>query len=53
MHQTEATFAELMAPDRPDDDGTRPSAPPKARVSVLVPVKNEEANLRRCLPALA
>src|SRR3954467_934238 len=25
----------------------------KARVSVLVPVKNEAGNLRRCLPALA
>ncbi len=24
----------------------------KARVSVLVPVKNEAENLRRCLPAL-
>jgi glycosyltransferase involved in cell wall biosynthesis len=26
---------------------------PRAPVSVIVPVKNEEANLRRCLPALA
>lgn len=26
---------------------------PKARVSVIVPVKNEAENLRRCLPALA
>ena len=25
----------------------------KARVSVIVPVKNEAENLRRCLPALA
>jgi glycosyltransferase involved in cell wall biosynthesis len=25
----------------------------RARVSVIVPVKNEDANLRRCLPALA
>lgn len=27
--------------------------PARAAVSVIVPVKNEEANLRRCLPALA
>jgi glycosyltransferase involved in cell wall biosynthesis len=27
-------------------------APLKAPISVIVPVKNEEANLRRCLPAL-
>ena len=26
---------------------------PGARVSVIVPVKNEAENLRRCLPALA
>jgi glycosyltransferase involved in cell wall biosynthesis len=29
------------------------STPTKARVSVVVPVKNEAENLRRCLPALA
>lgn len=29
------------------------AAPERARISVLVPVKNEAENLRRCLPALA
>lgn len=35
--------------------GTAASGPglPRARVSVIVPVKNEAENLRRCLPALA
>jgi glycosyltransferase involved in cell wall biosynthesis len=37
-------------PDRPSVIDDRPS---KARVSVLVPVKDEAENLRRCLPALA
>lgn len=32
---------------------TDASATDKARVSVIVPVKNEAANLERCLPALA
>src|SRR3954468_6152113 len=32
---------------------TRTIPPAKARGSVLVPVKNEADNLRRCLPALA
>src|SRR6202011_4035060 len=32
---------------------TDPSKLDRARVSVLVPVKNEADNLRRCLPALA
>ncbi len=57
MRQTDATFAgigtEPVAPGRPDFEPGHSCAPPKARVSVLVPVKNEEANLRRCLPALA
>jgi glycosyltransferase involved in cell wall biosynthesis len=30
-----------------------PSNTPRSRVSVIVPVKNEAENLRRCLPALA
>ncbi len=30
-----------------------PSGPTRARVSVLVPVKDEAENLRRCLPSLA
>jgi glycosyltransferase involved in cell wall biosynthesis len=33
--------------------GTFPGAGARARVSVLVPVKNEAENLRRCLPALS
>src|SRR4051794_31741657 len=53
MRQTEATIAEPVAPGGPDFEPAGPSAPPTVRVSVLVPVKNEEANLRRCLPALA
>ena len=32
---------------------THRSTPARAKVSVLVPVKNEAENLRRCLPALA
>ncbi len=32
---------------------SHPSTAARARVSVLVPVKNEAENLRRCLPALA
>ena len=42
--------------DRPATDPARPAARPadaKAPVSVIVPVKNEAENLRRCLPALA
>ena len=57
MRQTEATIAEIgpepAAPGGPDVEPAGPSAPPKVRVSVLVPVKNEAENLRRCLPALA
>src|SRR3954451_8335042 len=57
MRQTEATIAEIgpvpAAPGGPDFEPAGPSAPPTVRVSVLVPVKNEETNLRRCLPALA
>lgn len=30
-----------------------PTTAPKVRISVIVPVKNEAENLRRCLPALA
>src|SRR3982751_4855840 len=56
MHQTESTVARIepepLVPGRPDLEPDRPSAG-KARVSVLVPVKDEAANLRRCLPALA
>src|SRR5262245_19083087 len=41
--------------ERAVNDGCLNSArrAPKAKVSVLVPVKNEAENLRRCLPALA
>jgi glycosyltransferase involved in cell wall biosynthesis len=38
----------------PTPNPTRPLRPtPTARVSVIVPVKNEAENLRRCLPVLA
>ena len=56
MRQTQSTVTEVglepLVPGRPHLEPARPSAG-KARVSVLVPVKNEETNLRRCLPALA
>ncbi len=43
------------APTIPSDRPSRPAArvAGRAPVSVIVPVKNEAANLRRCLPALA
>ncbi len=48
---------EIHIPIRPDRDSSPPQASlPLDRsvpVSVIVPVKNEAANLRRCLPALA
>ena len=46
-----SAFARVVeTPNRPPHS---PSRAPQARVSVLIPVKNEAENLRRCLPALA
>jgi glycosyltransferase involved in cell wall biosynthesis len=45
-----ASTAHSLSDDRPPADAPSPTT---ARVSVLVPVKNEAENLRRCLPALA
>jgi glycosyltransferase involved in cell wall biosynthesis len=38
---------------RAPSDVLTPTPPAKVKVSVIVPVKNEADNLRRCLPALA
>lgn len=50
-----ATLTERLGP-LPVSDTDQPherATPPRVPVSVLVPVKNEAENLRRCLPALA
>jgi len=49
--------AERIQADQPRAVDATPSDPPaskvKTKLSVIVPVKNEAENLRRCLPALA